>query len=267
MTNWDISRADTQPGEPSASDGVVIIPATVGAAPRTEAYGQLKANIVAAVTAGTVLPSPDDGDIIVGNGGAWNARSLNGAPIGGVAGNGAVYYQSGSLRFIGTAGRGEGDYLGVAGGAMAWLEHPAHILHGAGVPTAAQGETDDYYLQTSSPPRWYQKTTASTWALQYTWPVSSGGQTAQQVLDLIAGAVPFWARIDEHDVSLADIPVINMSRHVVRAVDDALGTLAWRQDVAGQTAAEVRDLITAGVAHWARIDNLGVVMGPIPPPT
>ena len=64
------------------------------------------------------------------------------------------------------------------------LEHPAHILHGAGVPTAVQGETDDYYLQTTDPPRWYQKTTGTTWVLQYTWPVSSG--TTDGVIDGLA---------------------------------------------------------------------------------
>ena len=175
------------------------------------------------------LPTAIDDQFIVRDGGAWVARSLNGAPIQGIAaGNGAVYYQGGVLRFLSTAGRGEGDYLGIVSGAMAFQEHPAHILHGAGVPTAAQGQIDDYYLQTTDPPRWYQKTTSVTWALQFTWPASGGGQTAQQVLDLIAGAVPFWARINHLDVSLADIPAINMSPNVAAAIDAALGSNTWR---------------------------------------
>ena len=206
------------------------------------AWLDLQANIRSALD-GTLVPTGSNEDILAHQNGAWTARSLNGAPIGGVSGNGSVYYQNGSLRFIGTSGRGEGDYLGVAAGAMAWLEHPAHILHGAGLPTAAQGQIDDYYLQTTDPPRWYQKTTVSTWALQYTWPASSGGQTAQQVLNLIAGAVPTWARIDEHDVSLADIPVINMSPNVAAAVDAALGNTDWR--TGGTATLNIGGLVSA----------------------
>ena len=207
------------------------------------------------VLAGAVVPPPGwvEGQLLIkGASDIIVARSLNGMPIEGVAGNGAVYYQGGVLRFLSTAGRGEGDYLGIVSGAMAFQEHPAHILHGAGVPTAAQGQIDDYYLQTTNPPRWYQKATASTWALQYTWPVSSGGQTAQQVLDLIAGAVPFWARIDENDVSLADIPAINMSPNFIAAGDLAVGDDSWRTGGAGDVAA------------WARVDQFGDPLGPIP---
>ena len=51
----------------------------------------------------TALPTAVDDQFIVRDGGAWVARSLNGAPIQGVAGNGAVYYQGGALRFLSTA--------------------------------------------------------------------------------------------------------------------------------------------------------------------
>ena len=208
---------------------------------------------IARVSQLTGLPSGSNGEFLVYEGGAWGGRSLNGAPIDGISGHGAAYYKNGALRFLSTAGRSAGDYVGVSGGAMAWLEHPAHILHGAGVPTAAQGQIDDYYLQTTDPPRWYQKTTGTTWALQYTWPASSGGQTAQQVLNLIAGAVPFWARIDEHDVSLADIPALNMSPNFIAAGDAAVGDDSWRT---GGGAGDV--------ANWARIDQVGDPLAPIP---
>ena len=187
--------------------------------------------------------APANGQTMFFNNGVWAPRSLNGAPIQGVVGNGATYYQNGALRFLSTAGRGEGDYLGIVGGAMAFQEHPAHILHGAGAPTSGQGQIDDYYLRTTDPPRWYQKTSNVTWALQFTWPASGGGQTAQEVLDLIAGAVPFWARINHLDQSLADIPVDNMSPNVAAAIDAALGSNTWR--TGGTATLNIGGLISA----------------------